>query len=889
MILESDVYLQHYGILRKSGRYPWGSGGNQNERNKSFLDYVKTMQADGLSESQIAAGVGISTTQLRAVKSIARNQQKQLAVLEAQKLRDKGYSIQAISNKLDKPESTVRTLLAPGAADVHDVLVSTSEALKAAVDKSKYIDIGVGVENYMGVSKERLGTAVAMLQEDGYEVHRVKTTQVATGHETERKVLVAPGVTQKEVWVNSNDIALPFSHSDDGGRSFTPLIKPLSVSSSRVKVVYAKDGGDKADGVIYVREGVADLSMGKARYAQVRIQVDDSHYLKGMAIYKKDLPKGIDLEFHTAKDPTGNKLDAMKKKSDDPDFPFGAVVRQLVDKPGSPDAKATSAINLVREEGEWLGWSRTISAQVLGKQPPKLAEHQLKKALNEKQTEFDEISSLTNPAVRKMLLGKFADGVDAAAVNLKAAAMPRQNWQVIIPVSSMKDNEVYAPNYRHGEKVVLIRYPHGGIFEIPELTVNNKNPAAKDLLGDAADAIGINHKVANIMSGADFDGDTVLVVPNSSKQFKTKPPLESLKDFDPIRSYPAYEGMAPIKPSRKQGEMGNISNLITDMTIRGASDTELAAAIRHSMVVIDSEKHNLNYKQSAIDNGIANLKRKYQGSGTAGASTLISRAKSTKRIPERKPRPMGSGGPIDKATGRKEFVNTNATYTNRQGIKVAKTTKVPALAVVDNARELVSSGNTRIEGVYADHSNALKALGNEARRLQVNTEPTKRSPSAAKTYSREVASLDAKLNIAKRNKPLERQAQTFANAAIKAKKASNPDLTPDQLKKVKFQELAKARNRVGSERGETQIRITDSEWSAIQAGAISGNKLDQILLSADLDRVRELATPKTSKTVAASVSARAESLINGGYPKGDVAEMLGVSLSTLNRILDERR
>lgn len=67
---------------------------------------------------------------------------------------------------------------------------------------------------------------------------------------------------------------------------------------------------------------------------------------------------------------------------------------------------------------------------------------------------------------------------------------------------------MYAPNYKDGETVALIRYPHGGTFEIPILTVNNKQAEGKRVLGNTpADAIGINSKVAGRLSGADFDGD----------------------------------------------------------------------------------------------------------------------------------------------------------------------------------------------------------------------------------------------------------------------------------------------------------------------------------------------------------------------------------------------
>ena len=56
--------------------------------------------------------------------------------------------------------------------------------------------------------------------------------------------------------------------------------------------------------------------------------------------------------------------------------------------------------------------------------------------------------------------------------------------------------------------------------------------------------------------------------------------------------------------------------------------------VLYSMVVIDAEKHKLDYKQSEIDNNISSLKKKYQGTYDKegryreGAATLISRAKS---------------------------------------------------------------------------------------------------------------------------------------------------------------------------------------------------------------------------------------------------------------------
>lgn len=877
MIIEGDDYLAHYGILRRSGRYPWGSGKTQEARNRDFLAYVEGLRRSGMSNTDIARGLGITTTQLRAASSIAKTEQRQADIAMAQRLKDKGYSNIAIGQRMGINESSVRALLAPGVKDRADILGSTSEMLKREVEEKKYIDIGSGVEAHLGISGTKLSTAVALLQEQGYTVHYVKVPQLGTGKNTTLKVLAKPDTPYSEVFHNRDNIRQIKEFSQDGGRSYLGMQEPLSVSSKRIKVRYAEEGGTDADGVIYVRPGVDDISLGGARYAQVRIAVDGTHYLKGMAMYKDDLPDGVDLVFNTNKNSTGNKLDAMKKMKDDPDNPFGAVVRQRIVKDRNGKDKVVSAMNIVNEEGDWENWSKSLSSQMLSKQSPVLAREQLAMTYERKKREYDEIQALTNPAVKKKLLESFSDDVDSSAVHLKAAALPRQGSHVILPVNSLKETEIYAPNFRDGERVVLIRYPHGGTFEIPELTVNNRQAEAKKLLGQARDAVGINHKVAERLSGADFDGDTVLVIPNNNGRVKTSPALAGLKGFDPQSAYPGYEGMPKMSSRTKQLEMGVVSNLITDMTIQGASPSELARAVRHSMVVIDAEKHGLNYKQSAADNGIAALKAKYQNGERAGAATLISRANSDVRVPERIARRAAKGGPIDKATGKRMYEETGASYVNAKGKVVPKTTRSKRLAETDDANTL--SSGTPIEQVYVNHSNRLKSLANEARKAAVGTSPIPWSPSAKATYAKEVASLEAKLDLAIRNRPRERQAQLLANAVVSAKRRADPDMDAAELKKIKFQALTEARSRTGA--GKELIDLTDSEWAAIQAGAISNNKLTQILANSDLDRIKTLATPRTALLMSSTATARARSMLASGYTQAEVADALGVSLTTL--------
>jgi hypothetical protein len=898
---EPKDYLAHYGILRRSGRYPWGSGGSQTTRNRSFLDTIDMLRKQGMSDTEICKMYStdkypFTTTDLRAATTIANNQIKQEKISQAQRLKDKGWSNVAIGERMGINESSVRALLAPGEKDKVDVLTSTADMLKRQVAEKKYVDIGSGVEmelplgephSPIGISSTKFNVAVAMLKEEGYQVHTIPVEQLGTGKQTKVKVLAPPGTTWGDVAKNKGQIQQISEHSDTGGRKWDKdqPYPPMNINSKRVGIKYAEDGGTAADGVIYVRPGVKDLSMGESRYAQVRIAVDGTHYLKGMAIYKDDLPDGIDLQFNTNKSDTGRKKDAMKEMEKDitgkidPMNPFGASIK-----------RQSGALNIINEEGNWDKWSRNLSSQVLSKQHPSLAKNQLNMTYEKRQTEFDQIMALTNPTVRKKLLETFADKTDSASVHLKAAALPRQATKVLFPVTSLKPGEIHAPTFNNGETVALIRFPHGGTFEIPQLKVNNRNREARNLLGsNTVDAIGIHPKVAERLSGADFDGDYVLVIPNARGTIKSTPALEGLKGFDPRASFPAYKGMVPIESSRKHQEMGNVTNLIADMTIRGASDEEVARAIRHSMVVIDSEKHNLDWKRSAAVNGIAQLKEKYQKEplgqtrGPGGASTLITRAGSTEYIPQRKARPSAQGGPIDPVTGKKVYVPTGRTYEDKQGrVKVKKQT-IEKLANTDDAHTL-SSGSP-VEFVYAEHSNKLKALANTARKEAVTTKSTPYSKSAKAAYSNEVASLNAKLNIAKKNRPRERQAQVLANTIYSQKLQANPNLDDADKKKVKNQALQEARYRTGAHKD--RIKPTQAEWDAIQAGAISKSKLEDILNNADLDTIKKLATPKQEVLMTSTKRLRAKAMLDSGYTQAEVANALGVSLTTLKTSISE--
>ena len=900
--------LMHYGMPRRSGRYPWGSGEDPYQHGGDFLSRVDELKKQGWTETpeNIKEAFGLTTTQYRTEKARAKDERRMQDVARAKSLKEDGLGATEIGRKMGINESTVRSLLNEHSEARMKQAKETAEFLKKQINEKGMIDVGTGVELELNISKEKLNQALSILEDEGYPVYKGGIPQVTNkGKQINQRVICPPGTEHKDIYNYDQVHSVKEYISRDGGKSYEKKFTyPESMDSSRLMIRYKEDGGIEKDGVIELRRGVPDLDLGGSHYSQVRILVDGKRYLKGMAVYSDDMPDGVDVIFNTNKSKNVPKMEVLKKIKDDPDNPFGSAIKDAdqggqywyIDKNGK---KRLGLINKRADEGDWTEWKDKLPSQFLSKQPLSMAKKQLNLALADKAAEFDELKSLTNPTVKKNLLNSFADDCDSAAVHLKAAALPGQKYHVIIPVNSLKDNEIYAPNYENGTKLALIRYPHGGTFEIPICTVNNKHAAARKLLGtDIVDAVGINSRVAERLSGADFDGDTVMCIPTHDKAGKVKiastPPLKGLEGFDPKTAYPERPGMKYMKNT--QTEMGKISNLITDMTLRGASQDELARAVRHSMVVIDAEKHKLDYKRSEIDNNIAQLKKDYQNGG--GASTLISRAKGEVSVDKRQGSPKVNlkdkdwydpsrpeGSLLYKTADDLEY---QVTKVNKKTGEISYVTKKRTqastrMAETDDARSLISDANTPMERVYAEYANNMKNMARQARIEAAYTGKIAYSPSAKKTYKAEVESLEAKLNKSLINAPKERKAQLLANAEVAAKKKANPDMTPGDLKKASQQALSKYRESVGAKRN--PIVITDKEWEAIQAGAISENKLIKILNHTDKDNLRQRATPRTTSTLSTAKINKIKAMNASNYSLGEIAKSLGVSTSIVSKYL----
>lgn len=948
-----EIILKHTGVKRRSGRYPWDPLLHL-PKNYKFIEDRDELKKRGLSDNEIAKEMGLSTTVYRSKVTIAKEELKEYNMQRIAKLQSEGMIIDDIAKTIGTTGQTVRNYLEEiknpnkTARAKRVQTEAVAQTLEDAVKRSKYIDVGKGVEIQMGISKEKLKSGLNALVESGeYEVHNLRIAQVTDkNNSTPVKVLTKKGVERSEIYKNMDKVRPVEEFAINGdARMFQQMERPKSIGWDRVHIRYAipegqkghgtNDDGAMMDGAMFLRPGVKDLNLGKASYAQVRIAVGDTHYLKGMALYGteemfKNVPKGTDIIFNTNKTANKTPQEVLKELKKNPEGgapidgpnPFGATVKRqntLLDSKGNPVYKPgvkdrfgnkvpqIGSVNIVNEEGDWGNWSKALSAQFLSKQPTTVVHERLKATMKQVQDEYESIQKVTNPVIKKQLMESFVSDLESKQVHMKAAAPKGFQGHVILPVPDMKENEVYAPNYKNGEKVVLIRYPHGGRFEIPELTVNNNSVARKMISKDSPDAIGIHPKVASKMSGADFDGDTAYVIPNNKGKFKSRDSLKELKNFDPNMYADKPGTFTPITKRYQQTLMGVVSNLITDMTLQGAPSNEIARAVKHSMVVIDAEKHKLNYKRSAEENGIDALMKRYMthvdkvkygdlerynpktrrvdkvidpdklkkdltpGKEYTSASTIISRHKQSV---------ITDGYQVEIPDPKSKSGGTKMVWRNKKETYLVN--------MVKDANVFLGANATKTEHHYADYINELKAFKNKVDSEMSGIKMPARDPKAAKIYAEEVLSMKDKVNQVKINRIKERQAQRMAEVSSKAEIARRSEdevLKKDEISRIKQQALNKARSMVGAER--TPVTITDDEWDAVQSNAVSGTLLKELVSFMDDSQLKSLATPRANKQMTEARKSKAKALLANGYTIAQVAEALGVSSSTIGKIKAE--
>lgn len=607
-IIEDDWYeddfidhspsFRHYGVKRRSGRYPWGQGdvpyqheawftwGSNDLYNRveDFRDHYKKEHGKSPTQTQIAQALGMTRTQFDPAYSAAKNDVRLKMIAFVEKCKEpktnplgkkegmtnyeiEKYTREHFGERGRIPENTVTSLLNERSKARTEAASSTANFLKAQVKEKGMIDIGSDVELYIpGCSRTKLDTAIDILKQEGYLVYGRRIDQVTnpkSNNKTTIQVLCPPGTPKNILFEHLGDVkSIADYHaevSDDGETKYWKMEYPASLDSKRIAVRYGDktydDGytGAEREGWIFIKRGCKDLDLKDSLYAQVRILVDGNRYIKGMAsYYDGPFPEGCDLIFNTKKssgtpliDPDPDAKQLLKPiQHDDPMNPFGALIKantgqyHYIDDDGE---EKLGLINKKSEEGDWDNWKRTVSAQFTSKQNIPLIKNQIDISLKDKRAEFEAIKQLDNPVLKKNLLMKFASSCDSDAVDLRTGPMPGQSFQVLVPIPSLRDGECYAPQYPDGTKVAVVRYPHADVSEIPILTVNNKNKEGLELLGKyAKDCIGLSKKAEDQLSGADNDGDAAMVIPirEGGPSITARQPFKEMIDWDDQIAYP---------------------------------------------------------------------------------------------------------------------------------------------------------------------------------------------------------------------------------------------------------------------------------------------------------------------------------------------------------------
>ena len=404
----AEDILMHYGTKYHSGRYPYGSGEDPYQHDGDFLTRVERMRKDGFSytdengktwygDTAIAKYFDMSSSDFRREISWANYTRRALDVSRAKNLKAQGLNTSEIAREMGVNESTVRSWFNKESETRMNQAKETADFIKKQIETRGMIDVGAGVEQELNISRERLDMALYALEAEGYPVYSGRFKQVTNpGQWTTQKVICPPDTPYKDIYQLDKVHSLKDYISRDGGETYEKKFTyPESMDSKRLMIRYDEQGGTAKDGVIELRRGVPDLSLGESRYSQVRILVDGTHYLKGMAVYSDNMPDGVDVIFNTNKKQGTPMTKVLKEIKPDPDNPFGSLIKDA-DQGGQywyTDAKTgekkLGLINKRANEGDWTDWKDSLPSQFLSKQNLSLAKKQLGLAIADKTDEYD--------------------------------------------------------------------------------------------------------------------------------------------------------------------------------------------------------------------------------------------------------------------------------------------------------------------------------------------------------------------------------------------------------------------------------------------------------------------------------------------------------------------
>lgn len=261
---EDDFYdeanLTHYGMPRRSGRYPWGSGDNPYQHSADFMARVQSLKKSNATavdestgeiltgERAIAKIMGLSNTkELRVQYALAKDEKRTYDVQTAKSMRADGKSLNEIAKAMGfKNDSSVRSLLNDQSASKMNKSKKTADTLKQCLkeklkdDPKAVLDVGVGVERELGVSKEKLNEALYIMQQEGYQVWKGSVPQATNPGKKTNLRIVGPEGTPKSAPFDYEHIHSVSEYtSRDNGETFSKTKFPVSMDPKRLAIRYA--------------------------------------------------------------------------------------------------------------------------------------------------------------------------------------------------------------------------------------------------------------------------------------------------------------------------------------------------------------------------------------------------------------------------------------------------------------------------------------------------------------------------------------------------------------------------------------------------------------------------------------------------------------------------
>ena len=258
-------------VLRESRDAILGEVEKNHFQSQGFvLISIPDIREEGRTETQIANELGLTTTQLRNAITYARKEEREYNREQVAGMKEAGLSNVEIGQRLGISEGTVRNYISDNKsskATSEQQLDNIEKALSDSLKQTGHLDVGVGVERQLGVSRTKFNAVVNQMVENGdLYIHNIQIQRLNDPTKyTIVKVLSTEPDYLKVLKDSTNIGNLEYFSDDKALESAKRFETPQMVDLNRIKIRYQEDGGADLDGLIEIRKGTEDLDLGNSQ------------------------------------------------------------------------------------------------------------------------------------------------------------------------------------------------------------------------------------------------------------------------------------------------------------------------------------------------------------------------------------------------------------------------------------------------------------------------------------------------------------------------------------------------------------------------------------------------------------------------------------------------